>query len=193
MKKAHYYTGILNAVQEPILVFDRELRIVDRNEAAEKAFGEDPAAIRDCPCHHETRGPAPACAKTGGACIIRQVFETGRFARAIRRHPQPDGSPMWEEILASPVRNEEGGIEYVVEELRDLTDILRHRSLVKELQAQVRHLEGILPICGHCKKIRNKSGSWEEVEVYVRNRTDANFSHSICPDCFAKHYAEFSV
>lgn len=193
MKEGLSYQAVLHAVQEPVLVIDRQLQIVAANEAAQKAFGKGPAPLTGCPCHQATHGLIEPCSESGLHCPVIEVFETGRLVRVVHRHRRPDGRIVWEEILASPLRNEQGEIAAVVEELRDLTDILRHRSLVKELQAQVRHLEGILPICGHCKKIRNKSGAWEEVEVYVRNRTDANFSHSICPDCFAKHYAEFSV
>lgn len=193
MKKATYYPGIINAVQEPIIVIDRRMRIVDSNTAAQKAFGKDAAALLDCPCHQVAHGLTHPCSENGLDCPVREVFETGRFVRAVHRHPRADGTAVWEEILASPLRNGRGEIVAVVEELRDLTEVLRHRNLVKELQAQVRRLEGILPICGHCKKIRNKSGAWEEVEVYVKDRTDADFSHSICPDCMAKHYAEFKA
>ena len=58
-------------------------------------------------------------------------------------------------------------------------------SQVKELQIaaeHVRELQGMIPICMHCKKIRDDSGYWNQVEVYVRNHTEAEFSHGLCPD-----------
>lgn len=64
---------------------------------------------------------------------------------------------------------------------------------IGELQAalsQIRTLEGILPICAHCKKIRDDRGAWEQVEVYVRNHSEAQFSHSVCPDCMQEHYPD---
>jgi PAS domain S-box-containing protein len=66
--------------------------------------------------------------------------------------------------------------------------------LVQELQAalaKVKILSGLLPICASCKKIRNDSGYWTQVEVYVRDHSDAEFTHSICPECAAKLYPEF--
>jgi hypothetical protein len=60
-------------------------------------------------------------------------------------------------------------------------------NLEKALR-QVKTLRGILPICSFCKKIRGDKGYWDQVEVYVTQHTDADFSHSICPDCMAKHY-----
>lgn len=56
---------------------------------------------------------------------------------------------------------------------------------------QIKILRGILPICMSCKKIRDYQGCWNEVEVYVRDHTEANFSHGICPQCMKKLYPEF--
>ncbi len=60
------------------------------------------------------------------------------------------------------------------------------RALVRELRtafAEVRTLQGILPICASCKRIRSDGGQWEAVESYVRDHTNAEFSHGLCPDC----------
>ena len=56
---------------------------------------------------------------------------------------------------------------------------------------EIKTLRGIIPICSHCKNIRDDEGYWSQVEVYVRQRTEADFTHSICPDCAQKHYPEF--
>ncbi len=56
----------------------------------------------------------------------------------------------------------------------------------------IKTLQGILPICMHCKKIRNDTGYWEQVEAYVSHYTEALFSHSICPECLKLHYPECS-
>ena len=60
------------------------------------------------------------------------------------------------------------------------------RALVRELRtavAEVRTLQGILPICASCKRIKNEDAGWEAVESYVRDHTNAEFSHGLCPDC----------
>ncbi|MCI5208357.1 MAG: hypothetical protein D3910_06090 [Candidatus Electrothrix sp. ATG2] len=57
---------------------------------------------------------------------------------------------------------------------------------------EVKRLRGILPICSFCKKIRDDEGYWRQVENYINERSDAEFSHSICPDCLKKHYPELS-
>jgi hypothetical protein len=66
---------------------------------------------------------------------------------------------------------------------------------VKELKAaehRVRRLEGILPICASCKRIRDGE-SWQPVESYVTARSDAQFSHGICPECAARLYPELTA
>jgi DNA-binding response OmpR family regulator len=58
---------------------------------------------------------------------------------------------------------------------------------VNELQealSQVKQLQGILPICSHCKKVRDDHNYWQQVESYIASHSEAQFSHSICPECF---------
>lgn len=54
--------------------------------------------------------------------------------------------------------------------------------------ARMKYLEGVLPVCASCKRIRDMNDNWQQIEVYIRDRTDADFSHSICPDCAARLY-----
>lgn len=61
---------------------------------------------------------------------------------------------------------------------------------LQEALDQVRTLEGILPICSFCKKIRDDRNYWRQVEDYVGSHSEAKFSHSICPECMSKHYPE---
>ena len=57
----------------------------------------------------------------------------------------------------------------------------------------IKSLEGVLPICMHCKRIRDDRGGWSPVEAYVTARSKATFSHGICPACMMAHYPEATV
>ena len=54
---------------------------------------------------------------------------------------------------------------------------------LEQLLAEVKTLGGMLPICSHCKKIRDDKGYWNQIEAYLNEHTDAEFTHGICPDC----------
>lgn len=62
-----------------------------------------------------------------------------------------------------------------------------------ELQESLKHtknLQGLLPICAHCKKMRDDEGYWHQVESYVSSHSEATFTHGICPSCMAELYSE---
>ncbi|MEI6669595.1 MAG: response regulator [Acidobacteriota bacterium] len=68
------------------------------------------------------------------------------------------------------------------------------RALTVQLEAalaKVKLLSGFLPICASCKKIRNSGGQWTQMEVYIRDHSEAEFSHGFCPECLHRHYPEF--
>lgn len=67
---------------------------------------------------------------------------------------------------------------------------LNHR--LSETLAQVRQLEGLLSICAGCKAVREEGGAWVPVERYVSERSEASFSHGLCPDCLRKLYPEYA-
>ncbi len=67
-------------------------------------------------------------------------------------------------------------------------------KLIYELQnalREIRMLEGLLPICASCKKVRDDKGYWNQIESYVQERSSATFSHSICPQCMKTMYPQF--
>jgi hypothetical protein len=51
----------------------------------------------------------------------------------------------------------------------------------------------MLPICAHCKKVRDDQGYWTRIEDYISRHSEADFSHGFCPDCIEKHYAELNM
>jgi hypothetical protein len=68
------------------------------------------------------------------------------------------------------------------------------KKLITELQnsiAAVKTLKGLLPICASCKKVRDDKGYWKQIETYIAEHSEAEFSHGICPDCMGKLYPEY--
>ena len=69
-------------------------------------------------------------------------------------------------------------------------------QLIAELQkalSEVKTLQGILPICSICKQIRDDKGYWNQLEAYIEEHSDVDFSHSLCPQCLQKHYPGIKI
>jgi response regulator RpfG family c-di-GMP phosphodiesterase len=67
---------------------------------------------------------------------------------------------------------------------------------ITELQhalAHIKTLQGILPVCSHCRRIRTDAESWERIEQYIVTHSDARLSHTLCPDCIEKHYPDYAA
>ncbi len=104
---------------------------------------------------------------------------------------------IWVEVSMTPLIDRAGIRVGSLLALRDITDRKkedeRRTLLMKEVQAalaNVRTLSGLLPICYHCKKVRDDKGYWKQVESYVTEQTGSKFSHGLCPSCFTELYPE---
>ncbi|MFH1026583.1 MAG: hypothetical protein V1791_01135 [Pseudomonadota bacterium] len=69
-----------------------------------------------------------------------------------------------------------------------LSEKERTEAALREARSQVRHLEGVIPICMYCKKIRDDGNSWQQLERYISDHSEAFFSHGICPTCFEARF-----
>ncbi len=77
------------------------------------------------------------------------------------------------------------------QEIRRSAELLRkNNEKLRGALREIKHLQGILPICANCKKIRDDKGYWHQVESYIREHSLAEFSHSICPTCAKQLYPE---
>jgi hypothetical protein len=88
-----------------------------------------------------------------------------------------------------------GNVAGAIQSVRDVTELKRSEKererLIAELQdalGKVRTLSGLLPICAACKKIRDDTGYWNQIESYISRHSKAEFSHSLCPECARKLY-----
>lgn len=97
-------------------------------------------------------------------------------------------------MVASQTRELQSMNEELEQKVLQRTEKLTetNRELQQSLE-EVRQLRGILPICSHCKKIRDDKGYWNQIEAYIQERSDAEFSHSICQDCAQRLYPDIEV
>lgn len=114
-----------------------------------------------------------------------------------KRYLDPAGQPVWISMTIAPLRSEGAGNPHHLCMIEDIADRKQHESeregLIAELQkalAEVKTLRGFIPICASCKKIRDDSGYWNQIEVYISKHSNAQFSHGICPGCELRLYPE---
>ena len=72
-------------------------------------------------------------------------------------------------------------------------DLRETNQNLKSALEEVKTLSGLLPICSSCKKIRDDNGYWNQLETYIRDHSEADFSHGLCPDCAEKLYPELKI
>ena len=104
-----------------------------------------------------------------------------------------DGSRFPSLLVITSLKNEKGGFTGYLGVFRDISERKKSEAeqarLITELKdnlAHIKTLSGLIPICAWCKNVRSDTGYWQTVEQYVRNHSEASFSHGVCPACAAK-------
>jgi len=195
--------GLVRGMAEAVIVADAELRIIEYTGRAEEIYGwkrEEvlgKSLVRDFTSEVE------------GEEEVRRALQEGRDVRSRLRALRKDGDWIDLELSATALRDPSGHLTAWLSVVRDIREtIARERALqeseellrqserslqgtVADLQnalQQVRRLSGLLPICMHCHKIRDDSGYWARVEAFISERSEAQFTHALCPECMQKYY-----
>jgi len=170
-----------------VIVIDKDYNVLAMNKkASEFLEGSKEGRTK---CYNLTHNREKRCWEHGETCPLKECLETKEFARAVHKHIY-EGKEVFEEITATPVLDDNGEVLYVLEELRDISKLLKLETVINSLRNEVKTLQGLLPICASCKKIRDDEGYWSEVDKYISDRSEIKFSHSICPDCLKDLYPE---
>ncbi|HXK50745.1 MAG TPA: PAS domain-containing protein [Clostridiales bacterium] len=194
MFKDHIKTGcdnmgcnVFDNLSFSVLVIDKDYNVLSMNKKASEFL--DSSKEERTKCYNLTHNREKRCWEYGEMCPLRECMETKSFARAVHKHIY-NGKEIFEEISATPVFDDKGELIYIIEELRDISKLLKLETVINSLRNEVKTLQGLLPICASCKKIRDDEGYWSEVDKYISDRSEIKFSHSICPDCMKDLYPE---
>jgi len=133
--------------------------------------------------------------------FLKSVIETKRRQEGVEyRVRHTDGTWHWHTSSAVPFENEAGNIVGLYGIARDITDRKKKEEELKDLISklqnaakEIKTLRGIIPICSYCKKIRDDKGYWNQIESYIQQNSEAQFSHGLCQECAKKLYPELDI
>jgi len=187
------YRTLVENQGEGIAMADAEDGFTFANPAAEEIFGVEPGALVG---RHVREFVTPEqWAVIEGQTALRRQGHKSTYEIEIER---PDGEKRTILLTAAPRIDRQGRFMGTFGIFRDVTEHkrveLERERLIAELQealAQVKTLRGLLPICANCKRVRDDDGYWHMVEAYVRDHSQAEFTHTLCPECMAKLYPEY--
>jgi len=151
------------SLQPDIVLMDIEMPKMDGLEATKNIFDKYPRPVVLLTSHDDQE-------------MIKQASLAGAGAYLLK-------PPSAKEIERTMV--------IALARFKDLIELRRLNSELKEALDNVKVLSGLLPICANCKSVRNDKGYWEAVEEYITEHTEVHFSHSLCPKCIDKLYPDY--
>lgn len=187
---AREWRNTFDSISDFVSVHDREFRFIRVNKALANFLGMPAEALIGRVCFetmHRSSQPWPQCphakALASRQTVTEEVFDPGLGITLL--------------VTCSPYFDEKEQMLGTVHIARDISRQKQQEkekeALIVELRealAKVKLLSGFLPICASCKKIRDDKGYWNQIESYIRARSEVEFSHSICPECAKRLYPE---
>ena len=175
---------VIRDSNDAVTVHDLQGNILAWNRGAERMYGYTEAEALEMnitqivPPDKEIQ--AMAYLKCIASDEIVESLETQRICK--------DGKILDVWLVLTCLRDDSGAIDSVATTERDITEI---KNELRRRETEVKTLRGLLPICASCKEIRDDKGYWHQIESYIADHSEAEFSHGICPKCAERLYPEF--
>lgn len=179
---------------DAILAYDMDQKLLYVNPAIKKLMGYTVEETRDRPfidwLHPDDRERMQIA--------WEKLFKGENFEGEEFRIIEKNGHVKWCSGSWGPLYDEEGnqiGVQGRDKDITQRKQLEQQREMLitdlREALSEVKTLSGLLPICASCKKVRDDSGYWNQIEEYIRTRLDLDFTHGICPDCMKELYPKY--
>ena len=182
-----FYRAILNSIPLPIFLVDEDLQVHELNESAKRVFGLAGEIVLQqrggdvLHCLHATETPQ-GCGHSSSCsdCVIRNSVLSCLSGHNVHRRRMK-----FKAVNGDRTREME-----LLVTVAPLPDNGSRTLLILEDITELTLLKSIIPICMHCKKVRDDGQYWQQVEGYFHRFIGVEFSHGICPECVDKHYSD---
>ncbi len=202
LKRSYKFTKtVIDSMNDAIAVINiDDFKIVSVNKTFLKEYAiEKEEEVIGKTCYEVTHKRHTICVPPDDMCPLKEAVETGEHRVVEHIHYGEEAERLYVEVSATPIRDDDGKVMQVIHVTKDITarkvaEEERER-LIHELQealGEIKTLSGMLPICANCKKIRDDKGYWNQIEVYISEHSEAEFSHGICPECKEKFYPGYA-
>ena len=193
IKQNGFLNQVLESLAHPFYVVNADDYTIQLANSAAKAIGISGRST----CFALSHRRETPCDSREHPCPLEMIKQTKKPVTVEHIHYDSHGNPIHVEVHAHPILDDDGNVSRMIEYTLDITKrkkIEKERDqLIKNLQeslAKIKTLSGMLPICAACKKIRDDKGYWNQIETYLSQHSDAEFSHGICPECVEKLYPD---
>ena len=190
MIQESYLKNIIDAIPSAIFIINKNLQVININQAASKIYKADPQIVLKKPSGEilhclNAEDSEEGCGATDNCpdCVIRNSVNKSINGKTIFKQKYKMQLQRGERIervymLISSAPLEHNGQNYALVTIDDITEITE--------------LASILPICANCKKIKRDEKFWENLENYFHKHTEIQFTHSICPECVEQLYPDLN-
>jgi PAS domain S-box-containing protein len=169
-------SDLIESIPDGFQAFDPDFKLTFMNRAGESMLGRSAGELLG-----KTIWDLFPELDTDATQLLRRVMLV-RSPGSCETHYAPTGQ--WLSFHVNPFR---GGISVLFRDISERRNAETERErLIRDLQsalADVRTLRGLIPICAWCKRIRNDYGYWEQLELYLKSHSEADFTHGMCPEC----------
>jgi len=194
---AHLHSMIVTQIPDAVIAVGRDGCIISWNRAAERLFGLSADAVLGRRAHDLQL--SPWFSKEEDA-IIASMVERGEVLRREGIRPAGNGGFIHLELSIAPLAASDGAPAGALVVMRDISgtkqkehDMEQQIEILRRASDRLRLSEALIPICAHCKQVRDSGGSWHEMDAYLHDRFGAKFTHGICPTCITRLHPDYCV
>ncbi|CAB1055556.1 hypothetical protein D1BOALGB6SA_289 [Olavius sp. associated proteobacterium Delta 1] len=186
------YRDLFENANDAIFMLDKDQNYIDVNQRAVELFGYS----REEFLRLNVMDVIPPSQISESDEEFKRLHKSGKYEKFIGKQKTKDGRWLDIEVNSSIIvtNGKIIGSRDIVRDISDRKKAEKEReAIIADLQkalVEIKTLKGILPLCSFCKQIRDAKGDWNEVDEYIHSHSEADISHTVCPDCMKKHYPD---